>query len=176
MKALILALVLSLPLGGLLPSNAETSGIEIQWNKKIVGTDTKKTGRAAELATVAEDCAYTITVANNSFKDAPTMAVKYVVFVERQRPGEQKGAEHVERVTGSKPVAAIKSHQKATVDTDTFTMKHAQLASGWSYKNGGKAVAKDSIKGVWVRVYEGTNVVAEYVNPSTIRAREQWKD
>lgn len=161
--------------GGALRLNAADSSIAIEWQRKILDSNMGKVG-AGQVAKSTEDCIYTITLTNNAFKDAAAMEVKYVVFVERQRAGEKTGNEHIERVTGSKTVEGIKSHQKTSVETDKFTLNQNQLAAGWHYTNGGKASAKDSVKGVWVRVYQGGTVIGEYVNPSTISKREKWEE
>ena len=170
----MLGLALSLNLVWLLPLNAEIGGIEIRWEKKVVDSGPSKSGM--HVAGTTEDCVYKIILTNNSFKDAPAMVVKYMVFVERQSTGQKQGAEHIDKLKGTKSVEPIKSHQKAFVETDSFAMKEAKLAPGWYYPNGGKLAARDSIKGVWVRVYQDNKVVAEYVNPSIISKREQWKD
>jgi len=174
MKTIVVRLAFTLFFSGLFPLKAEIGGIDIHWEKKVVGA---KTGKmlTGQVATNTEDCTYNITLTNSSFKDAPAMVVKYIVFVERQNPGEKAGEEHIEKLKGVKPVEGIKGQQKATVETNKFTLKSGKLDAGWSYMNGGKTVAKDVVKGVWVRVYQGEKVVGEYVNPSTIRSREQWK-
>jgi hypothetical protein len=154
--------------------NVRAGDIEISWKRKTLDATTGKLA-AGEVAKSTEDCVYTLTLTNKSFKDAPAMEIRYIIFVERQRAGEKIGNEHVERITGTKQVEGIKSHQKFAVDTDKFTLNQQQLSAGWYFANGGKRGARDSVKGVWVRVYQGDEVIAEYVNPSSIKLREKWE-
>ena len=175
MKMMMLCFAGALLLAAPHQSNAVDSSIVIEWQRKILDSNMGK-ATPGQVAKSTEDCIYTITLTNNAFKDAAAMEVKYLVFVERQRAGEKTGNEHIERVTGTKAVEGIKSHQKTSVETDKFTLNQNQLAAGWHYTNGGKTSAKDSVKGVWVRVYQGGTVIGEYVNPSTIRTREKWEE
>ena len=173
MKTFVVFALLAFVLGSM---NAEESRIAIQWDKKVIASKFDTLPKAGQVAVNNLLCTYTITLANNSFADAPAMQVKYNVFVERQRPGDKGSTQRIEVVKGSKSVDGIKSHQKASVDTDAFPLNDGKLSAGWHYVGGGRTVAKDSIKGVWVRVYQDGKVVAEHVNPSTLSSKEKWKD
>lgn len=137
--------------------------------------DTSRKKTTVDMNKGDDDCVYDIVVTNNSLKDTQPLTVKYVIFVQRERLGEKVGVEHPTRVEGSEAVAALKTREKGTVATKSFSLAKSNLKDGWSYQNGGRATAKDSVKGIWARVFQGDAMVGEYANPAAIKTREKFE-
>jgi len=147
---------------------AADSNIVIGWQKKVPEGKAVKHG---DTFSGSEDCVYTITLSNNAFKDATKLDVEYDVFVERQKMAEKAGSEHIEHVKGKATVENITAMKKVTVDTTKFTLHRSTLGPGTYFTNGGNRSAKDSVKGVWIRVMQEGKLVAEYINPSTLKTK-----
>jgi hypothetical protein len=149
--------------------------LEIAAARKMAGGDIKnKVGEAGSPLIRKTDLIYTITVSNNSLKDMPAMEMKYMIFLEREKLGSKQSG--LQRIKGSSAIEPLKSRQKQAIDTQDFTLSAEKLAPGWYYPGGGKTNTRESVKGIWVRVYQGGELVNEYISPSSLSAKEQWKD
>lgn len=154
---------------------AQASGVHLDITaERKLHDDAGKKSYGVEMAHAGEDCVYNIIVSNPSLKDSPALDVQYVIFVQRQRLGEKTSMEHLDKVRGSGSIPAIKSQAKGSVATKSFVLGKANLQNGYIYSNGGRQSAKDTVKGIWVRVFDGPTMLAEYANPSTIKEHETW--
>lgn len=155
---------------------AAPSDLSVEITAQRKSHEAQKVGdaRPGDTAKGGETCMYDITVANKGLKDTPPLDVKYVVFVQRERLGEKKGLEQIQRVAGAKSIDPIKSNGKIVVTTETIGLNKSRVGGDWIYSDGGKISAKDSAKGIWVKLYQGETMVAEYSLPTTIKEREKW--
>jgi hypothetical protein len=157
------------------PAFALDKGLEIAAARKMAGGEIKtKVGDAGSPTAQKRDLVYTITVMNNSLKDMPAMEMKYMIFLEREKLGSKDPG--MQRIKGNSPVNALKSRQKQVIETQDFTLSAEKLAPGWYYPGGGKTNTRESVKGIWVRVYRDGELVNELISPSSLSAKEQWKD
>lgn len=157
-------------LGGTALTDRPQVGVTVERKKN----ETVRGGPAGggDLSKGAEKCVFNIKVQSKSFGDLPKLSAEYLIFVERQKIGEKKGTENVERVTGSKTIEALtKKVPTQVVTTDEIELRKQNLVGGWTYANGGRIKAEDNVMGVWVKVMYDGKLVAEYANPSTITKR-----
>jgi len=117
---------------------------------------------------------YQVKVANNSFTADPALQARYMIFLQRQNMGGKMNETTIESVKGSAPLQAVAAHGNASFQTSEFTLKEQVLAAGWVYASGGSTKAQDGIAGVWIKLFDGDKLVAEYKNPSTIDSKQQW--
>jgi hypothetical protein len=117
---------------------------------------------------------YNITVHNASLTEVGASQLKYIIFMEREKLGSK--TEAMERIKGNATVNPLKAREKQVVETEDFSLNASRLAPGWSYVGGGKNVAKDSVKGIWVRLYRDGALVNELISPNTLAAKEAWRD
>ena len=115
---------------------------------------------------------YELRLQNQTTGDLSTLNVEYVVFIQRQRLGERMtDPPKIDRVSGSQAVDALNNRDPQSVMTKDFTLHKGSLGGGWTYNNGGRLRAEDSVLGVWVRVSQSGQLIAEYVNPSSVKSR-----
>ena len=122
----------------------------------------------------SEKWAFEAKITNTSFKPIPALQAQYIVFVERQELGKKKGLERIEKVKGTAEIKPIAAHGNSSFTTETVSLSEKSLNGSFHYVNGGLIKSKDSLKGIWIKLMDGTTVVGEYVNPSTLQAKEQW--
>lgn len=116
-----------------------------------------------------------INIENRTFKPSPELKLAYIVFVKRQELGQKEGADQVDQIRGDIKVGVLQGREKASFNTSEVTLKQQELDGGYYYRNGGRRKASDSVMGVWVKLFDGTKEVAEYANPSTIKAKNKWE-
>ena len=109
------------------------------------------------------------------FKTSPNLQGRYIIFVKRQKLGDTGNADVVEQVKGSFDIPPIKGGGSAKFLTNEVVLNKTHLAPGWRMGNGGRGIAEDSILGVWVRLYQGDNQVAEYINTTTLVNKYKWE-
>lgn len=120
---------------------------------------------------------YQATVSYRSMsKPASEVEARYIILVERQRLGERIGEEKAERVRGTANIPALTPQEKFTFDTKSVELFEKGLSSQFAgYTNGGRTRSKDSIKGIWIKLFEGGQEVGEYINPTTLSNKVKWE-
>jgi len=139
---------------------------------------TQSTGKATKKT--EENWQYVVKVSNNSFNAKPALKAYYMIFVQRQELATKMGEGSIESVKGTTTLQALNSHGKGEFSTSEVTLREQSLAAGFGFTNGanfvpGQTKAKDIILGIWVKLFDGTNEVAQYVNPPTLPTKHNWE-
>jgi hypothetical protein len=154
------------------PGKAEIPNIEVSADRKRLDVDRGKMVAEGDVHKASEKFQYVVKVEKRSFVDVPALDIKYVIFVERQKLGQPKESDTIERITGdgkTEPLSATARFQ--SVNTNEFELWERSLVGDFYYTNGGRRKVLDNVKGVWVKVFHEGKMVAEYANPSTITKR-----
>ena len=165
------ALVLSLLLAPLMLQAADFQIIAARKKVEATKVQAAKEGDATE---ATEKWVFETKITNASFKPSPALHAEYIIFVERQELGKKKGLERLERVTGKAEIEPMPVQGTSLFTTDAVALNEQALSGSFHYRNGGLIKAKDNIKGIWIKLMDGTRVAGEYVNPSTLQAKEKW--
>ena len=120
---------------------------------------------------LASEVSHDIKLADTAFADLSDLTVDYIIFVERQKIGTKKEQDVVKRIKGTKAIPALTKKEPQTISTEKILLSTESLVGNYIYSNGARIKVMDNIKGVWVRVSQGGKVIAEYLNPSTVRNR-----
>jgi hypothetical protein len=154
------------------PAKTDIPNVEVTADRKRLDVDRGQMVAEGGVHKASEKFQYVVKVQKRSFVDVPALDIKYVIFVERQKLGETKDSDTIERVTGggkTEPlIAAVRSQ---TVDTGEFELWERSLVGDFYYPNGGRRKVLDNVKGVWVKVFYEGKMIGEYANPSTITKR-----
>ena len=114
-----------------------------------------------------------VTIENKTFKDLSGLEMKYVIFFKHEKLGGRDAATP-RRQSGSLTIDLLKPHEKKSVTTNSVELNNAHLAPNYYYSDGGRQKAQDTLGGLWVRVYQNGQQLAEYANPSTL-TKEHWE-
>lgn len=153
------------------PLFALPNQVQITTEKTRGEVNKGKIGAEGSANKSSEKVSYQIKLQDVSFGDFTNLTVDYILFVERQKLGEKKGTEVEERVKGSSAVAALTRKEPQSVTTNEVDLKKENLVGTYHFPNGGRIKVEDSVKGIWVRVSQGGQLVGEYANPPTIANR-----
>jgi len=154
-----------------IPMLAQAADYEITVERKKTGIGQAKGN--VELKT-SQSWTGEVKIQSHVFKPVPELEARYIIFVKRQRLGQNRGEDKIDKVKGSSKVADLKSGMTTTFLTSEVTLKQEFLAPGWIMVSGANR-AEDSVLGVWVKLFDGTKQVAEYVNPSTLTTKYKWE-
>ena len=127
---------------------------------------------ARDASKTSEKYVYEVKVQNRSFGDVPALDVQYLIFVERQKLGERKEKDTVDRITGSAKVEPLtRSTMVRTVPTSEIVLDRQVIVGDYYYLNGGRQKVADNVLGLWIKVFSEGKMIAEYTNPSTVTKR-----
>lgn len=141
---------------------------------KRIDQKTTKSGTSEEALTIdTEDWQYVVTLANNTFKDTGSLEVRYIMFAKRQEIGTVAGT-RIEKQGGSVKIDNIKGHDKVQFDTIPMKLQKASLAAGRYYVNGGRTSGEAAMTGLWIRIYQNGNLIAEMSRPPDLATKEKW--
>ena len=115
---------------------------------------------------------YLVTMENKSFKDVYNIEVKYVMFTKQEGHDIDgpTGQNKLERHTGTVPIKLIKNNDKVSFSTDSILLTNVV----YNYGLYADETAKGALKGLWLRIYIGGQMVAEYMNPQDLSNKEQF--
>jgi hypothetical protein len=116
-----------------------------------------------------QQATYTVNIRNTSLtKNAPSLVAKYRVFVKRgdgiKNPREVKPS----RISGEAVIPAVKSGEKYAFETAPVKLVKAALDPNFYYTNHAQQSTADKLVGIWLRLFEGDKMVAEYALPPSL--------
>lgn len=143
------------------------------------------TSVAKGIQTVADQTGYNVTVTNQSALLGQDLNVEYRIFFRQGAQGKSISSQPLMNLGGSEKIPKLESRAKTSFRTNGATINRKSPAplsanAGTNAKpnawpNGGQETVSDEIEGVWVRVYQGDQIVGEYVSADTLR-KEGWPD
>ena len=160
----------------LAPVIARAEPLEITINRKVAAGEQKDIAKAglADEQKRKDSYQYEIKITNDSFQATAPLSAQYIIYVAREELGQKRGLERTDKIKGTEPVPAIQPHATVSIETKVATLREQALVGDWIYSNGGKIKAKDSVIGVWVKLYDGDKEVADFKNPSSLSQHQKW--
>jgi hypothetical protein len=121
-----------------------------------------------------------IKIENRTFKPSAEIELRYIIFVKRQELRQSAGMDQIEQVKGTVKVGSLQGREKASFLTSEVTLRQQAVKGNWilvdnNGKEEGKRKAEDAVTGVWVKLFAGETEVADYANPSTVKAKNKWE-
>jgi hypothetical protein len=117
---------------------------------------------------------YTVTIENKSFKDVSDIEIKYVVFSKQSALGDAVviGHEDLQRHDGGTTIKLLKNNDQVSFTTDGIMLTSVQFNDGYDYYGTG---AKGALRGLWLRVYVGGQMVSEYMDPPNLSSKQTFE-
>jgi hypothetical protein len=137
--------------------------------------DEKESSESSSTETTVETWRWDVEIFNKNFKDAKDLRVEYrsFVFKDSGRPEDRKLP--MERHVGSTTIDSIAGNKSAKFKTDPVEITKTELKANWRYTDPRKRErTADSLKGIWLRVYQNDKHIAEYAFPEGLNRREEW--
>lgn len=169
----LLTQVIALSLLAVATASAQLQDVQLTVTRQKLDEQKSKGNGPTTITT--KEVSYRVTVQNRTFKAMPELTVKYMIFFEMPEPGTKEST--TKSNTGSEKIMSLEANRSTTFDTKPFKLETEQLDPGWVYANGSANKSKDRVAGIWVRAYntEG-KIIGEYVNPTTLSKKNDWKE
>jgi hypothetical protein len=120
-----------------------------------------------------EQWAYNVIVENKSANDHTALEVKYILFANDVTPGS-KAPPKIVRKNGSTTID-IKSREKKAFVTEPMDITKSQLVGGTTWGSGARPRSNETLEGIWLRIYKGSELISETVRPPTLATRQTWE-
>lgn len=135
----------------------------------IPKTDSGPRSTSREVAVGQLIGTYKVSVKNLSMMDdVPELTAKYRIFVLRDDGMKNPRDVKPERVVGEVAVPAIAHGGTGSFETSSVKLKRTTLDPGYYYINQKRSATTDKLDGIWIRLYQGDRMVAEYLSSSTL--------
>lgn len=131
--------------------------------------------RSGIITTTTKEVAYNLEVQSTTFKELTDVQIKYMIFYS-DPTFESKDKARLAAITGAEVIAKLPGRGKVEIQTKPVSLASEALDAGWSSLDSGKSTARDEVKGLWIRAYAGGKMVGEYMNPSTLSKKNDWKE
>lgn len=169
-RATVAALIAGTFLGAL-PAHAGPTQIAVQAAAKKEDGEKRTKGNVTHEEKLAQ---YTVKLTNKSFAPASGLTAQYRIFI---RDDSGKGAvsqQKLKRQAFSATIPDMANNGTYSFDTESVKLQSSMLQGGYYYLNGNRNQSSDRLAGVWIRILQGDKIVGEYINPSTLAAKEKF--
>ncbi len=121
----------------------------------------------------SEKWRYEVHMTNKAFRDLLGVRVDYIVFFNEVATTRGK-VKTLRKESGSYDVGTVPNSKTTTFNTEAVELTKTQLKAGWITLDGSRPRAADTLAGIWIKVYEGETLLAEYSNPASLRREEKF--
>ena len=122
-----------------------------------------------------EDWGYSVTLRNTTLKPIDNLRGEYILFVKVDTTAEQIGRAEARltRSTGALAFESLPAGGRITARTQPIIARKRELANGivWNSRD---AKTRDTLHGIWLRIYQGETLVLESASPGTLINTESW--
>jgi hypothetical protein len=142
--------------------------IEVKRNKEQVGST-----EYISMEVKRSHASYDVKMRSKSTVDLTDLEVRYIIFMkEDDRYVRNNNNRQAKR--GKHKIEFWPAQELMEFQTKALELETEQLAQGWySY---GKARARDQLAGIWLRIYRGDLMLAEFSSPTMLEQKYNWED
>ncbi len=147
--------------------------------------DTRKTAEDAEMRgggtirgaiiTTEEDWGYSLTLRNSTRHPVEGLRAEYILFVEvdvLKYTGKKPG---LRRQSGKLNFDPLPPAGRLTLKTDSVTTREVKLKDGVTWRGTSDRSTRDTLVGIWVRIYRGDELVLENASPPKLATTHEWR-
>jgi hypothetical protein len=151
------------------PARATAPSLQITAVPKLDEDKRKAIGSAGQVAVGIMNGHYKVIVKNLSFMDeTPALIAKYRFFVLRDDGKKNLREVKPQRIEGTADIVALKPGATADFETSAVKLSKTSLDQGYYYTNNQRQSTKDTLDGIWLRIYDGDKMVAEFLSSSKL--------
>lgn len=127
------------------------------------------------IAITEEDWGYGISLRNTTPRPIEGLRGEYILFVKVDKPGGgAKSDGRLRRTRAKLAFEPIPVGGRITARTEAITARKTELAGGIVWRESGDSKTRDTLHGIWLRVYQGDTLVLESSSPGTLATTESW--
>jgi len=156
------------------PPKLGPDAIQLQFSRVKVSTEKEEQSGGAVTA-YKDQWGYNLTLANRTSRELGDVRAEYILFVKQDLgPGSKEkdpGFRRVKQMTKSDPIPI---HGNVSFRTETVTSYRYVLAPGWVWSGSTNKPIRDTLHGMWLRIYVGNELIVEKITPEDLSKTEKW--
>ncbi len=152
------------------PKGARPLTVKLDVSRLRFGSTRDETKVKGEIITT-DQWGYNVTVGNQTRRKGENLRADYVLYVSQAtlKQGVQAKAAQIHR-GGTWTIASIDLMGSVSFHTTSIPTKKIELQPGWSWsKTGNTDQVIDTLDGIWLRLYQGETMIAEFVSSDSLR-------
>jgi hypothetical protein len=132
------------------------------------------TVRRDAITITEEDWGFSIALRNNTTRPIEGLRGEYILFVKVDQPGVGQSDNRLRRSRERLEFEAMPPGGRVSARTSAITARRTALAPGivWAGTNDSKS--RDTLHGIWLRIYQGDTLVLESASPASLTTTESW--
>lgn len=165
----------ALPAGAL---SLELSRVRFETRKEkqdvtLSGGEVRKEG----VTVTEDDWGYSITLRNAIARPIENLRGEYILFVKVDTAGDDaaRGDGRLKRTRRKLAFDPIPVGGRVSARTEAITARKLELAKGIVWGGTGDSKTRDTLQGIWLRIYQGDTLVLESASPGTLVSTESWQ-
>ena len=117
-----------------------------------------------------ENWGYSIALTSKTMRPGTGIRVEYQLYVRQAKLGQTPSSQPLKNRAGAKAIAKLDAGAKADFKTDSVVARQVKLLPGYVWKETGKSEdVTDKLEGIWVRVFQGNTMIAEYASSESFK-------
>ncbi len=156
------------------PPAIDESELPIQFSRGKF--DTQKENQHGGAVTAYKDLwGYNITLTNKSRQVLTDVRAEYILFVKQDGATAGGKTLPLRRVKKTTNIGTVDVYANATFRTESVPSFRYVLKPGWYWsETGNSKPIKDTLHGMWLRIYVGKQLVLEKITSEDIAKNEKW--
>jgi hypothetical protein len=133
--------------------------------------------RRDAITVTEEDWGYSVTLRNTTLKPIENLRGEYILFVKVDTTAEQiegRDEARIKRSVGALEFEPVPAGGRITARTQPIVVRKRELANGIVWAGSREAKTRDTLHGIWLRIYQGETLVLESASPGTLSNTESW--
>lgn len=163
------------------PKPLPPGAITVQLSRGILKTDKRKVdvhlvggGMVKNGMTVTEDqWGYDVTVTNTTSTPVKDLRAEYILFATVDNI-QKTGDEGLKKRPFRSPVPAVPALDHIKFQTKTITAIKERYNGNIVAAGSGASSSRETLYGIWIRIYQGQDLVYEVSMPTTLQSTEKW--
>lgn len=141
-------------------------------------TDGRENEKTDSRKTTVQRYGYIVTVTNRTPIDLEELSIEYRIFAWRGDLGQTGQKRDLEAHPGTAWIAKLAAREEQEFKTDPIPLTSVSLRPGWVFgsrdANSNQRRISDDLGGIWVRLKQDDEIIAEFSVPSKLKETETW--
>lgn len=146
-------------------------GVEVSARRVRLDSDRKQTRSSVRKS---EKWCFKFIVENKSRATLHRLSAEYRVFHVDDKVSLEKAELPLKVVRGMVTIGTLAPGSKRDLQTKPLELDITQLKPGYHYSGTNKRRVEDSLEGIWIRILQDGETIAEFANPSRLPEKQPW--
>ena len=126
------------------------------------------------IVTTEEDWGYTLILDNHTGRPIKNLRAEYFLYAKIDAPKNSEIKPRIRREKFSLALDVVPATDGLSVRSEAITTHKVELKDGFVWDGTGDNKTRDSLEGIWLRLYQGDELVLEISSPPALAMTGKW--